>query len=276
MLKENMTLRLFGTGPQIYFAGLNLSGADGNFTVSKGGEPLMRLESDVAPPAAAPEYDFSSESIVLVHGAGSSSFFATTKAALEAAGAVVTAPDLKISYAGVYEVDATVEACVEILVAVVEAAYLSNNSQPVSMVCHSMGGIWGTYAATDTRLTGKVKRIVFAGAPIPDVAQSEGYYSRSGGALVSARDFPLLPNNMDEFFESLPPALWQGPAALTGTNNPTSSLDGKVSILHQEEDWSLGVNLSGNNTYMSEAPSQGIKPLIDHRPCCGCQPLRFP
>ena len=52
----------------------------------------------------------------------------------------------------------------EILVAVVEAAYLSNSSQPVSMVCHSMGGIWGTYAATDTRLTGKVKRIVFAGA----------------------------------------------------------------------------------------------------------------
>lgn len=220
----------------------------------------MRLEADPAPPAAA--YDFSGESIVLVHGAGSSAGLATTKAALEAAGAVVEAPDLKISYEGEYDSDATVETCVEDLIIVVQAAYLSNNSQPVSMVCHSLGGIWGTYAATDTRLTGKVKRIVFVGAPIPDVAQSEGYYDRSGGALVSARDFPLLPVSYDAFFASLPVALWQGPTNLTGTNNPTSSLDGKVSILHQEEDWSLGVNLSGNNTYMSEAPSHGIKPRI--------------
>jgi pimeloyl-ACP methyl ester carboxylesterase len=211
------------------------------------------------------EYDLSGEYIVLVHGLGGPDFMEPLKTALETAGALVSLPAIQVTN-GVYDNDASIEASVEVLVAAVETAYIANSSQPVSLIAHSLGGIYGTYAATDERLTTKVKRIVYAGAPIPDVSNLEGYSDRSAAPALPADAFPLIDADflaiMNASFSTAPPLIFAGPALLAGTNNNTSSLDGKVTILHQEEDWSLGVNVSGCNKYMSEAPSHGIRPRI--------------
>ena len=123
------------------------------------------------------------KTIVVVHGAGSNAGYQDWVDELTEMGASVTSPNLGVAIVDgvdVWDTNITLDDVIEQLVEHVESVILDHaETTSVVLVGHSWAGIPMTYAFADDRLQGKVERVVYVGAPIPDVTKGEGYFARS-------------------------------------------------------------------------------------------------